>query len=87
MIKKTILGLVVTSSLVMAENATDHLLNFANMGKISGTTLEMDKTDMEDINGEWLKLSKPNSKQISIVSSYYSSLYKSNYYNNISRNV
>jgi len=50
MIKKILLGLTLTTGLMMA-NSTDDLLSLATTGKSVGTNLEMNKTDMEKADG------------------------------------
>jgi len=53
MIKKILLGLTLTTGLMMA-NATDDLLSLATTGKSVGTNLEMNKIDLD----EMLKIEK-----------------------------
>lgn len=54
MIKKLLLGLALTSGLMMANTtSTDDLLSIATMGKTTGSALEMSKTDMEKADGGW----------------------------------
>lgn len=51
MIKKILLGLALTTGLMMANTAKDDLLSLATMGKTTGTALEMNKSDMEKADG------------------------------------
>ena len=51
MIKKILLGLALTTGLMMANTAKDDLLSFATTGKSLGTNFEMNKTDMEKADG------------------------------------
>ncbi len=53
MIKKILLGLALTTGLMMANTAKDDLLSLATMGKTAGTALEMNKSDMEKADGGW----------------------------------
>lgn len=52
MIKKLLLGLALTTGLMMANTtSTDDLLSMATMGKTTGSALEMNKSDMEKADG------------------------------------
>ncbi|RLA82221.1 MAG: hypothetical protein DRG78_07840 [Epsilonproteobacteria bacterium] len=52
MIKKLLLGLLLTTGLMMANTTSkDDLLSLATMGKTTGNALEMNKTDMEKADG------------------------------------
>lgn len=52
MIRKLLLGLVVSTSIVMANDvAQDDLLSLATTGKTAGTSLEMNNSDMEKADG------------------------------------
>ena len=51
MIKKLLLGLALTTGLMMANTVKDDLLSLATMGKTAGTALEMNKSDMEKADG------------------------------------
>jgi hypothetical protein len=54
MIKKLLLGLTLTTGLMMANTtSTDDLLSLATMGKTAGSALEMNKSDMEKADGGW----------------------------------
>jgi len=53
MIKKLLLGLALTTGLMMANTVKDDLLSLATMGKTAGTALEMNKSDMEKADGGW----------------------------------
>jgi len=53
MIKKILLGLALTTGLMMASTAKDDLLSLATMGKTAGTAMEMNKSDMEKADGGW----------------------------------
>ncbi|RLA82219.1 MAG: hypothetical protein DRG78_07830 [Epsilonproteobacteria bacterium] len=52
MIKKLLLGLLLTTGLMMADTTSkDDLLSLATMGKTTGNALEMNKADMEKADG------------------------------------
>jgi len=51
MIKKILLGLALTTGLMMANTVKDDLLSLATMGKTAGTALEMNKSDMKKADG------------------------------------
>lgn len=52
MIKKLLLGLALTTGLMMANTTSNEdLLSMATTGKVAGTALEMNKSDMEKADG------------------------------------
>jgi len=51
MIKKILLGLALTTGLMMANTAKEDLLSLATMGKTAGTAMEMNKSDMQKADG------------------------------------
>ena len=80
--KKLLLGLVLSTGIVMAnETIKDDLLSLATSGKSTGSQLEMNKNDMLKANGGWY-IRGYWSSRINRVSSF---LNRSSYSNSYSR--
>jgi len=92
MIKKILLGLALTTGLMMANTVKDDLLSLATTGKTAGTAMEMNKSDMEKADGGYnygtrdfyIKYNIDNlnrsTKSMSIRIAAYNAMYRSSGY-------